>query len=318
MSKMKCPTCGTEMKQLVPGIQQCPKCKKIIKDKTFKKKEVEEETELKSGEWFMKNTAINKKYEIAEKGIIVNETEKVAIGLVICHSTLLPSDKYIRISWFKMPLRLHKGMMKITSSAELSNLLTALTSIDNDFDESFNRIKRRTKEEILKDSEDEGDILEFLAEFDGKTCPKCHSRMKKSRNHKYLNCQVCGEVVVLEDGNPIFDIPTDKLPLSYSGNFPVNYYMPAIGITIKWIMGEWKAIVIIYAKENPDKRWLRFYWWTRNLQEYISSKYRADVSTAKALAWTARRGAGSTNVYDKEVIKNMIKGLKKIKQELDW
>ena len=92
-------------------------------------------------------------------------------------------------------------------------------------------------------------------------------------------------MVVLEDGNPIFDIPTELLPLDYSGNFPVNYYLPEIGITYKWLMAEWKAIVIIYAKENPDKRWLRFYWWVRNLQDYISSDYIMSGNTAASLAW---------------------------------
>lgn len=317
---MRCPDCDIELVPLVEGILQCPKCKKIIKKKkTEKEQKAEVEEKFKSGEWWQKHTAINPKWEIAEKGTIIDKTSRRMIAAVICHSPLLPSEKYIRLSWFKKSVNLHKGMMQITDAQELSNLIESLEKIDREFDENFNRIETRDRDEIMEEIKaEEDDTVDDLLEFDGKHCPKCGEKMKKSRNKKYLSCIICGEMVVLEDGNPIYDIPTEKLPLSYSGNFPVNYYMPAIGITTKWLMAEWKAIVIIYAKENPEKRWLRFYWWRRNLQEYIKSDYRMDASSASALGWSARPGAGSTNIYDKALIRPIIDALKDCQIELGW
>ena len=143
-------------------------------------------------------------------------------------------------------------------------------------------------------------------------------KMKKSKNNRFYDCQVCGEIVVLEDGRPIFDVPTDKLPLSYSSNFPINYYIPEKGITFKWLMGEWKSIVIIYDQSNPDRKFLRFYWWTRNLQDYISSEYSMGDSAAVSFKWSARKGVGTTNIYDKNLIAPLIKALKSEKKELSW
>lgn len=317
---MRCPDCDVELVPLVAGINQCPKCKKIVKKKIDKKEEKKTvKSKFKPGEWWMKHTAINPKWEVAEKGLIIDKTSKSMIAAVICHSPILPTDKYIRLSWFKKSVNLHKGMMQITDSAELSNLIQVLEKIDAEFDENFNRIESRGREEIIKEmKEEQEEDLDDLLEFDGKHCPKCNQKMKKSKNKKYLSCLVCGEMVVLEDGNPIYDIDTTKLPLSYSGNFPVNYYMPAIGITTKWLMAEWKAVVIIYAKENPEKRWLRFYWWRRNLQDYIKSDYVMDASTASALGWSARPGAGSTNVYEKAMLRPFIDALRDCQVELGW
>ena len=69
---------------------------------------------------------------------------------------------------------------------------------------------------------------------------------------------------------------------------------------------------------TAEKRWLRFYWWRRNLQEYIKSDYRMDASSASALGWSARPGAGSTNIYDKALIRPIIDALKDCQIELGW
>ncbi len=314
----KCPSCDVELIPLVAGINQCPQCKKIIKGKTEKKAKIETDlSEFKSGEWFMNNTAVNKKWEICEKGLIIDKTSKSLLAGLICHTPIMPNSKYIRLSWFKNSTNLHAGMQKISNSAELDNIIKVLIKIDDNFDDNFDKISKKSKK-VQEKEIDEEDIFKEYFNLKDKICPKCKTKMKKSKNKKYFSCESCGEIVVLEDGMPIFDLPTEKLPLSFSGNFPVNYYLPEIGITYKWLMAEWKAAVIIYAKENPDKRWLRFYWWIRKLQDYISSDYVMGGSSPSSLAWTARKGAGSTNIYDKALIKPLIETLKILKKELKW
>jgi len=202
-------------------------------------------------------------------------------------------------------------MIKITESAELTNLVKILEKIDRDFDDDFNKI---TKTEDVQISDDE--IIEF--KFKDNKCPKCGLKMKKSRNARYYTCESCGEIVILEDGRPIFDFPTEKLPLTYSSNFPINYYIPERGVTFKWLMGEWKAVVIIFNKTNPDKRFLRFYWWTRNLQDYIKSDYSGGGPSTSLLGWVSRKGVGMTNIYDKSLIEPLIQALKMEKKELNW
>ena len=98
---------------------------------------------------------------------------------------------------------------------------------------------------------------------------------------------------------------------TYSSNFPINYYLPKVGVTTKLSMGIWKAIVIIYAKENPDKKWLRFYWWRRDLQTFMMSKYQ--MGAAQGLKWETRKGVLSPNIYEKETIRPLIDGIKKMK-----
>ena len=309
---IECPSCGkVETIKLVEGIWQCPKCKKIIKEKKEEKIIVEDEHIFISGETFMKTSGLNKKYEICEKGVYIDKTPKNAIASLICHSTYLPSSKYIRISWFKGLSNSHSGMIKITEPAELANVIKILEIINKDFDENFNKI---TKKEEIQISD--GEIIEF--KFKDNKCPKCSLKMKKSRNARYYSCESCGEIVILEDGRPIFDFPTDKLPLNYSNNFPINYYIPERGVTFKWLMGEWKAVIIIYNKTNPDKKFLRFYWWTRNLQDYIKSEFSSGGSSRSLLGWVARKGVGMTNIYDKDLIVPLIQALKMEKEELNW
>ena len=43
------------------------------------------------------------------------------------------------------------------------------------------------------------------------------------------------------------------IPLSYTSNLPVNYYIPDYGITTKYHIADWKAICIIHDKKNPEK-----------------------------------------------------------------
>ncbi|MHA1819074.1 MAG: hypothetical protein ACTSU2_00970 [Promethearchaeota archaeon] len=323
----ECPSCGNKnMIKLVEGIYQCPNCKKIISLKGKEKAE-KEELAFKSGEFFMKNTAINRHYEICEKGLIIDKNSKYMLSALICHSTGLSKSKYIRLSWFKGVSNLHVGMYKITDAAEANNIINALEKIDKDYDENFNRLDIQGQNGEINTEKNEEEhynsnlslLSELnLPEFKG-YCPNCKAKMHKSKNHKYYTCDMCGQVVVIFNGNPIYDVPTDKLPLTYSTNFPVNYYIPTWGITVKWLMGEWKALVIIYQKDEPEKKWLRFYWWTRNLQSYILSELRAPVSSEKSpFAWHAKKGCGSTNIFDKSLIPKVIDAIKKIKEELNW
>ena len=139
--------------------------------------------------------------------------------------------------------------MKINNRAIANNLLTALKKFDEDFNDEFDLISKeinRSKQEI-----------EYSNEFNMKKqlCLVCGTKMKKIK--RYFECPRCGELVILEDGNPIADIDPKKLDLNYESNLPVNYYLPYLGITINWLMAEWTAIVIVYAKENPRKKWLR-------------------------------------------------------------
>jgi ribosomal protein L37AE/L43A len=320
---MKCPTCNVELKPLVAGIFECPKCKKIIKNKVEEKPLEKSDTiAFEAGEWFQKNTGINIKYEVCKKGIVVEKSPKYMLALLICSSPDLPDSYYLRISWFKDSINLHHGMIKVTEPAELVNLIKVLEKFDKDFDDNFSRIltdsekpkQKRTRRIIEQDDEN----LDEIFTFKDNLCPKCHLKMKKAKNNKYFECESCGEIVVLEDGKPIFDVPTDRLPLSYSGNFPVNFYVPEIGITFKWLMAEWKAAVIIYAKENPDKKWLRLYWWNRDLQDYINSAFSMAGNAASSLAWNAKKGVGSPNIYDKKQIRSLIDALNRIKIELKW
>jgi ribosomal protein L37AE/L43A len=224
---VKCPDCDVDLVPLVAGINQCPKCKKIIKSKEEKKEEKSEEQTFESGEWFMQHTSINRKYEIAEKGIIFVKNNKENIAAVICHTPEMPTIKYVRLHGFKETANLHHGMIKINEKAELQNLIKILGMFNEDFDEDFNLIKKN-KSKIKQENENTKKTLDtdLFFTFDRKKCPNCGSKVKKSQNSKYYSCDACGEIVVMEDGNPIFDIPTDKLPLEYSSNFPVNFYIP--------------------------------------------------------------------------------------------
>ena len=82
-------------------------------------------------------------------------------------------------------------------------------------------------------------------------------------------------------------------------------------------MGEWKAAVVIYSKDNPNKKWLRFYWWVRDLSNIL--KYgQKEMGNGTQMGWKAQRGISSPNLYDKKLIKPLINALKKIANELKW
>jgi hypothetical protein len=78
-------------------------------------------------------------------------------------------------------------------------------------------------------------------------------------------------------------------------------------------MAEWTAIVIVYAKENPRKKWVRFYTWTRNLQDVMRDGPSIGHSTA--FKWDARKGIGSPNLYSKQELKSLIIALEKAMKE---
>jgi hypothetical protein len=82
-------------------------------------------------------------------------------------------------------------------------------------------------------------------------------------------------------------------------------------------MGEWKALIVINSKDNPNKKWLRFYWWMRDLTHILKYGQR-EIGESTQMGWKTQRGIASPNVYDKKLITPLIKALKKIQTELDW
>jgi len=297
---MKCPACNIEMQPLVAGIFQCPQCKKIKKeedkaDKVEEQREIEEGA-FQDGEYFHKNANLNQQYEIAERGITIFKTPNRWLAVLICHNAYLKSEKYIRLSFWKKSFYQHGGMFKIYNKDVLKNTLNALEKIDETFDDlwTFHGKFRKTgqKSEEQKEREKKLDIIKFRI-IENKTCPKCQKKMNKMKSH--YECQQCGEIVILEGYNqPIFNIAASDLEIDFMGDFPLNFYLPVSGITVKWLMGEWKAIVVIYSKDNPNKKWLRFY------------------------GWKAQRGAASPNLYDKKHLKPIINALRKVAVEMNW
>jgi ribosomal protein L37AE/L43A len=309
------------METLVEGIFQCPQCKKIIKQKdkdisTPEKKDIEE-GDFQEGEYFHKNASLNKRYEICEKGITINKTDNRLFAALICHSAYLKEEKYVRLSWWRNYQ--HAGMLKIYDKYVLHNLIIALEKFEDSFDEIWNwrgkygKQKHKTEEDLVKEKNLE--IIKYRI-LENRTCPKCQKKMDKMKSH--YECQHCGEIVILEGYNqPIFNILPENLDLQFHANFPINFYLPVSGITIKWLMGEWKALVVIYSKDNPNKKWLRFYWWVRDLSNIMKYGQR-EMGNGTQMGWKAQKGISSPNVYDKKLIKPLINALKKISIELNW
>jgi len=318
---MICPSCNVEMEPLVAGIFQCPNCRKIVKPKEKTSKNVSDEDEDKGGfldgNYFHDQLTLNKEYEICEKGIIIEKTETRVLAALICHSPLLKSERYVRLSWWKTYQ--HAGMLKIYDNHVLNNLIKALEKFDESFDELWNWKgkfdKKDPKNEEDLEKEKKLDIIKYRI-LENRTCPNCQQKMEKHKSH-YI-CQHCSEIVILEGYNqPIFNIDSKDLDLRFHSNFPINFYMPTSGITIKWLVGEWKAIVVIYSNNNPNKRWLRFYWWTRDLSKLIKYGQR-EMTEGTQMGWKAQKGVSSPNIFDKKIIRPMINALKKISNELNW
>jgi len=309
------------MRVLVEGIYECPQCKKILKEKDPNTHTTETKEVLKGdfhdGEYFHNNVSLNKKYEICEKGIIVNKTPNRLLAALICHSPLIKDEIYVRLSWWKSLQ--HAGMFKIYNKDVLSNTINALEKIDASFDDLWNwrgkygKSQPKSMDELEK--ERNLDLIKYRI-LENKTCPKCQKTMNKMKSH--YECPHCGEIVILEGYNqPIFNIKPADLDLRFQSDFPINFYLPIRGITVKWLMGEWKSIVIIYSKDNPNKKWLRFYWWSRDLSKFM--KYgRREMGENTQMGWKAQRGMASPNIYDKKVIPSLIKALKKISNGIEW
>jgi len=309
------------MEPLVEGIFQCPQCKKIIKQKV-REKEVNEEIDIDEGEfqdgdYFHKNASLNKQYEICEKGIVINKTANRLLAALICHSAYLTDEKYVRLSWWKNLQ--HAGMFKIYDKYALNNVIKALEKIEDTFDDlwswsgSFGKKETKTKEKL--EMEKRLEIIKYRI-LENRTCPKCQQKMDKKKSH--YECQHCGEIVILEGYNqPIFNVSTADLDLKFHANFPINFYLPVSGITIKWLMGEWKAVTVIYSKDNPNKKWLRLYWWVRDLSNLLKYGQR-EMGNGTQMGWKAQRGMSSPNIYDKKLIKPLINALKKISVDLKW
>ena len=311
------------MEPLVTGIYQCPQCKKIMKEEVktaeIEKQKRVEEGGFQEGEYFHKTVSLNKQYEICEKGITINKTDNRLFAVLICHSPLLKSEQYIRLSWFKKSFYQHAGMIKIYDPDVLKNIIIALEKIDKAFDDlwtfhgKFRKTSPKTKEQ--QEKETKLDIIKYRI-LENKTCPKCQKKMDKMKSH--YECQHCGEIVILEGYNqPIFNIAHSDLDLRFQGDFPINYYMPVAGITVKWLMGEWKALVVIYSKDNPNKKWLRFYWWNRDLQNILKYGQR-EIGEGTQMGWKTQKGVSSPNIYDKKLLKPLIDALKKSAKELNW
>ncbi len=307
------------MELLVEGIFQCSQCKKIIKE-AGKTSNVEEQKEVKKGVFQDANAfpKLNAKFEILEKGIIVEKTKNRLFAVLICHSAYLQNEKYVRFSWWKN--QQHAGMLKIYDKDVLNNIFEALERIDKTFDDiwiwsgSFGKkTEQKSKEELEKKKK--LDIIKYRI-LENRTCPKCQNKMDKKKSH--YECQYCGEIVILEGYNqPVFNISNTDLDLKFHANFPINFYLPVSGITIKWLMGEWKALIVIYSKDNPNKKWLRFYWWVRDLSNIL--KYgRREMGSGIQMGWKAQRGVSSPNIFDKKLIKPLINAVKKISVDLKW
>ena len=318
---MNCPSCNIEMEPLVEGIYQCPKCRKILKQKDDSvSKVIEEEEDLlgfKDGEYFHAKLSLNKDYEVCEKGIVVQSTNTRVIAVLICHSSILKEEKYVRISWWKTYQ--HAGMFKIYNRAVLQNTIKALEKIDESFDEQWNwKGKFGTKKIKTEEEKEKEKKLEIIKAriIENRTCPNCQQKMEKHKSH-YI-CQHCSEIVILEGYNqPIFNIDPKDLDLNFQTNYPINFYLPVSGITVKWLVGEWKAIVVIYSKDVESKRWLRFYWWNRDFSNLIKYGQR-EMGMNTQMGWKSQRGVSSPNIYDKEILKPLIEALKKIAIEMKW
>ncbi len=309
------------MEPLVAGIFQCPQCKKIVKEKDVESETKEKkETQVggfQEGDYFHKNVSLNKQYEICEKGIKISKTENRLFAALICHSAYLKDEKYVRLSWWKNFQ--HAGMFKIYDKYVLNNIIIALEKIDESFDDiwnwsgKFGKKKNKTEEDLQK--EKQLDIIKYRI-LENRTCPKCQKKMDKMKSH--YECQHCGEIVILEGYNqPIFNILPENIDLRFHANFPINFYLPVSGITLKWLMGEWKALAVIYSKDNPNKKWLRFYWWVRDLSNILKYGQR-EMGNGTQMGWKAQRGISSPNLYDKKLVKPLINALKNISHELNW
>jgi len=321
---VKCPACNIETEPLVSGIYQCPQCKKILKE-TIERSDNKEKTtttligSLTDGEWFHQNASLNQVYEIAERGYVINKTDTRMFAVLICHSPLLKNEKYIRLSWWKKSFYQHAGMFKIYDEDVFKNTIRVLEKIDNEFDEVWTfhgKFRRKTpKTEEQQEKEKKLDIIKYRI-IENRTCPKCQKKMDKMKSH--YECQHCGEIVILEGYNqPIFNIASSDLDLNFQGDFPINFYMPVAGITVKWLMGEWKALTVIYSKDNPNKKWLRFYWWNRNLHNILKYGQR-EMGGSTQMGWKAQKGVSSPNLFDKKLIKPLIEALKNAAKELNW
>lgn len=312
----QCPACGkAELIELIPGVRTCPSCKKMFRGPTPETETPKiVEGEILEGEYFMKNTSLNAKWEIADKGItIYRERNKWWMAVLLCHSPSFENIKYVRLSWWKKSINAHAGMFKIQDMDVLENTIIALKRIDALFDDTFNPKPGVT---ISYDPIPERkDIEQEFPTFDEskRRCPKCNWKMNRSKNKRYFECERCGEVVVMEEGKPIYDLPSKTMPLAFSSNYPINYYLPDYGISLKIGMADWKAVVIIHAKENPEKKWLRFYWWTRYLQKYMTAEY--SLGSGQGLRWETKKGVMSPNLYEKSQIPPLITALETMRKE---
>lgn len=133
----------------------------------------------------------------------------------------------------------------------------------------------------------------------------------------YLDCAKCGVFILMKGSNqPIFDIRPEDLNLQFQQDLSINYYICDTGITVEWLVGLWKMIVLICDKSNYRKQFLLFCTWTRNLNSYIKYGYHY-AAEGTELTLLAKKGTCSSNIYDKKLIRLLIEALKKITNELN-
>ena len=186
-----CPSCGkAELQELVPGVSTCPSCRKIFRGAVKKEEKVKEtqKTDLQPGKFFMKNTALNPKWEICDCGITVDrQPNKSWIAVLLCHPPDFPMMKYIRISWWKKSINVHAGMFKIQDYKTIDNVIIALERFDTLFDDMFTpkdgkEIPFSPIPQRQLAAQSEIDIFDM----DKKICPNCKWKMKRSQNRRYF------------------------------------------------------------------------------------------------------------------------------------
>jgi ribosomal protein L37AE/L43A len=305
----QCPTCGGD---LVPlgggGIFTCKKCRKLVR-KTAEQDAgpVTQATasEDLNGAFYERKRMLNPQYEKAVKGLHVFSEGNIRMDVLLAYEPDFPRSRYLRLSWWKGGM-MHHGMVKINHIDVARNLVKALRMIDVAYDDDFAPIGDFG---VTAEAEEDFD---FNFDQTRRECPNCKRKMKKSRTNRYFECEWCGEIVIIEDGVPIYSIPPTKLTLAFNSNYPINYYSAHQGITFSWQMGDWQAAVVIFDPNNPNKKWLRIYWWIRRLDQYMAAETRV---LAQGIRWEPRKGAGSTNIYNKAHLKEIIKAMETLMEE---
>jgi len=147
-------------------------------------------------------------------------------------------------------------------------------------------------------------------------CP-AYGRKPLKTYKPYLDCEKCGVFIIMKVSNqPIFDIRPEDLNLKFQQDLSINFYICDTCITVECLVGLWKMIVLICDKSNYSKQFLIFCTWTRNLNFYVKYGYHY-AAEGTELTLLAKKATCSSNIYDKKLIRLLIKALKKTTNELN-